>query len=79
MSKVKKQFQQLEEKISRLNVTKAKLEADLATPEVYLDKEKFIDAENRYKKNTGELQKVNKEYESLFERMMILEEAAGLV
>ena len=79
LSKVKKQFQQLEEKISRLNVTKAKLEADLATPEVYLDKEKFIDAENRYKQNTSELQKVNKEYESLFERMMILEEAAGLV
>jgi ATP-binding cassette subfamily F protein 3 len=79
LSKVKKQFQQLEEKISRLTVTKTKLEADLASPDVYLDKEKFIDAESRYKQNTSELQKVNKEYESLFERIMVLEEAAGLV
>ena len=79
LSKVKKQFQQLEEKLSRLNATKAKLEADLAIPEIYLDKEKFIDAENRYKQNTIELQRVNKEYESLFEKIMELEEATGLV
>jgi len=79
LSKVKKQFQQLEEKLSRLNATKARLEADLATPEIYLDKEKFIDTENRYKQNTIELQKVNKEYESLFEKIMELEEATGLV
>ncbi len=79
LSKVKKQFQQLEEKISRLNSVKSKLEADLATPEIYLDKQKFIDAENRYKQNTVELQKVNKEYESLFEKIMVLEEAIGLV
>jgi len=76
---VKKQFQHLEEKISKLNVSKVKLEADLATPDIYLDKKKFIEAENRYNQNTEELKKVNKEFESVFEKMMVLEEAIGIV
>ncbi len=72
--RIKKHFQQLEEKISKLNVEKAKLESDLALPEIYSDKQKFIAAENRYKQNAEQLLKANQEYESLFEKIMALEE-----
>jgi ATP-binding cassette subfamily F protein 3 len=72
--KVKKQFQQIEEKISKLNVEKIKLEADLASPNIYLDKQKFVDAENRYKQNTDQLNTTNQEFEVVFEKMMTLEQ-----
>ena len=72
--RIKKQFQQLEEKISKLNLGKTRLEADLALPEIYSDKQKFLEAENLYKQNTDQLAKFNDEYENLFEKMMVLEE-----
>jgi ATP-binding cassette subfamily F protein 3 len=72
--KVKKQFQQIEEKISKLNLEKIKLEADLASPNIYLDKQKFVDAENRYKQNTDQLNTTNQEFEVVFEKMMTLEQ-----
>ena len=48
LQKAQKLFQQLEEKMTVLNKEKSILESDLALPEIYLDKQKFIDAENRY-------------------------------
>ena len=72
--RIKKQFQQLEEKISKLNLEKTKLEADLGLPEIYSDKQKFLEVENLYKQNTDQLAKFNNEYENLFEKMMVMEE-----
>ncbi len=77
LQRLRKQFQQSEEKVGKLNIEKTKLEADLALPEIYLDKQKFIEAENKYKQNMENLAKTNKEYETLFEKIMVLEETIG--
>jgi ATP-binding cassette subfamily F protein 3 len=77
LQKAKKSFQQLEENISKLNLEKARLETNLATPEIYLDRQKFADTENRYKQNSDQLNKANLEYETLFEKIMGLEETVS--
>ncbi|HXS57330.1 MAG TPA: ATP-binding cassette domain-containing protein [Hanamia sp.] len=74
LAKVKKHFQQLEEKIGQLNIEKAKLESDLASPEIYSDKQKFVEAERLHRQNADQVTKANKEYELLFEKIMELEE-----
>jgi ATP-binding cassette subfamily F protein 3 len=56
---------------------KAQLEADLASPAIYGDKNKFRETEAAYKANTNDLQKANTEYETVFEKMMELEEKVG--
>ena len=76
LQKTQRLFQQLEEKIAKLNKEKTALEADLALPEIYLEKQKFLTVENKYKENSSQLQKANAEYEKLFEKIMELEEKA---
>ena len=73
LQKVKTQFKQLEEKLVSLKKNKTELENKLADPEIYGNKEKFIQAESAYKKATQELDQANKEYEIVFEKMMELE------
>lgn len=73
LQKMQKQFQQLEEKIARLNTEKSSLEAQLSDPETYSDKQKFLQTENAYKKAEDELSRCNAEYEKVFERIMELE------
>ena len=72
--KQKNRFQQLEEKIARLNKKKAELEAGLASPEIYNDKTKFVKTETDYKTTVAELIQLNAEYEVVFEKVMELEE-----
>jgi ATP-binding cassette subfamily F protein 3 len=74
LQKTQRLFQQLEEKISKLNKEKISLEADLSLPGIYSDKNKFIEAENKYNQKTEQLKKANEEYEKLFERIMEMEE-----
>ena len=74
LQKQKNIFQQLEEKIARLNKMKLQLEAELALPEVYADKTKFMTAENACKTNMADLQKANADYQTVFEKVMELEE-----
>ena len=78
LQKIQKRFQQLEQKIEDINKEKNMLESNLALPEIYLDSQKFITAENLYNQKTAELKKVNAEYEVLFEKIMEMENAAGL-
>ena len=73
LQKVQKQFQQAEERTATLTKQKATLEASLALPEIYSDKNKFIQAEADYKKAAAELDKATKEYEVVFEKLMALE------
>lgn len=73
LQKVKTQFKQLEDKLVALKTNKTELENKLADPEIYGNKEKFIQAETAYKKATQELDQANKEYEIVFEKMMELE------
>ncbi len=72
--KYKNRFNQLEEKIAQLNKQKAELEAAMAAPDVYADKNKFRQTEADYNKVTTELSTLNKEYETAFEKVMELEE-----
>ena len=74
LQKAQKLFQQLEEKIAKLTKEKIVLETDLGSPSIYLDKQKFLAAENKYKENTNQLQNANAEYEKLFEKIMEMEE-----
>lgn len=71
--KIKTQFKQVEEKLAILNTNKIDLENKLATPEIYSDKNKFIEVENNYKKATIAFEETNKEYEKLFEIIMEME------
>lgn len=74
LQKAQRNFQQLEEKIAKLKKEKDLLETKLASPEIYLDKRKFVEAEKSYLDKSIQLQKANEEYEKLFEKIMELEE-----
>jgi ATP-binding cassette subfamily F protein 3 len=76
LQKQKSRFQQLEEKIAQLNKKKTELEASLASPDIYNNRTKFVQAETEYKNSTVELDKLNAEYEVVFEKLMELEEKA---
>ncbi|MFT3981269.1 MAG: ABC-F family ATP-binding cassette domain-containing protein [Ferruginibacter sp.] len=73
LQKLKIRFKTLEEKVEKLTANKTKLEAALADPEVYSDKQKFIQAETDYNKAAKELAEANGEYEELFEKIMEME------
>jgi ATP-binding cassette subfamily F protein 3 len=73
LQKVQRQLQQLEEKINATKTEHVSLEAALADPGTYADKNKFLQAETSYKQCTQKLASFNAEYEKLFERMMELE------
>lgn len=73
LQKQQRIFQQLEEKIAALNRQKATLEANLGAPEIYADKDKFLQTEADYKKTADELARLNTEYEQVFEKVMELE------
>ncbi len=73
LQRQQKIFQQLEADISKLTEKKAQLQASLALPEIYSDKNKFVQAEAEYKKAGTELDKLNKQYEEVFEKIMNLE------
>jgi ATP-binding cassette, subfamily F, member 3 len=75
--KHKNRFQQIEEKLAKLNAEKVQLEAAMAAPENYANKDKFHQTETAYKKISGELESLNKEYETVFEKVMELEEKMG--
>jgi ATP-binding cassette subfamily F protein 3 len=73
LQKHQRQFQQLEAELARLNEKKQQLETSLGNPEIYGDKGKFQQIEAEYKKVTGDLEKTNKQYEEVFEKIMELE------
>ncbi len=75
--KNKNRFQQIEEKLAQLNKEKLSLEAQMASPDNYANKDKFHQTETAYKKVTNELTALNKEYEVVFEKVMELEEKMG--
>lgn len=73
LQKLKTRFKNVETEVETLQETKTKLETALANPEIYNDKNKFLETETAYKKATESWEKVNKEYEELFEKIMALE------
>ena len=77
LQKHQRLFQQLEEQIASLQKKKLELEAALASPEIYSDKQKFTQAESNYKNTSDELLRLNKQYELTFEKIMELESSAN--
>ncbi len=73
LQKKQRQFKELEEKISNLNKRKAELEAQLASPNIMSDKNKFLQTERDYKSLTDNLQETSKQYEIVFEEIIELE------
>ena len=73
LQKQQRIFQQLEEKIAKLNEQKLQLENALAAPDTYANKEKFLQTETSYKNVSAELLQLNKQYEQVFEKIMQLE------
>ncbi len=49
------------------------MQASLGLPENYSDKNKCVQAEAEYKKTVAELERLNKQYEEVFEKIMVLE------
>jgi len=73
LQKLQKQFSKVEGSLNELNQQKINIEADLANPEYYADKNKFLELEERYKSVQQKINAANKEYELLFEKIMQLE------
>lgn len=73
LQKIKSRFGQLETKLVELNSNKSTLEAALADPSIYGDKNKFLLAEADYNKAVKELADANAEFEVVFEKMMEME------
>ena len=74
MQKQQRNLQLLEEKLAALSQQKKILEDQLTLPEIYSDKNKFLTTETAYKKCITALETANKEYETVFEKLMELEE-----
>lgn len=75
--KQKRQFEQLEASLNQLKDQKSALEAALADPDTYADKEKFVAAEEAYREACDKFLQLNRQYEEAFEKMMTLEEKIG--
>ncbi|HEY1114911.1 MAG TPA: ABC-F family ATP-binding cassette domain-containing protein [Chitinophagaceae bacterium] len=73
LQKQQRLFEKLEKEIAELNRLKAELEARLGSPEIYSDKQKFFDTENKYKQVSSQLDSANKSYEEVFEKIISLE------
>ena len=76
LQKLQKQFSKLESSLNELNQQKINIEAELANPGNYADKNKFPELEERYKSVQQKIISANKEYEILFEKIMQLESEA---
>lgn len=74
LQKLKRQFDQIEQKLAKTTEEKNRLEEDLSKPDVYSDQKKFSEAEKKYQEMVRQLQQENEDYERIFEKLMILEE-----
>ena len=73
LQKQQKLFQQLEEQIAAQKLKLEELSLALAHPDTYADKDRFKQTENQHQAASQQLQKLEKEYEVVFERLMELE------
>jgi len=73
LAKQQRIFEQLELKISETKEQKKQREISLGLPEIYSDPKKFAETERSYHKLTEELDKLNKQYEEVFEQIVTLE------
>jgi ATP-binding cassette subfamily F protein 3 len=72
LQKQQKALEKIEEQLNKAEASKSKLEQDMADPEIYANKEKFQKVEAEYKLCKSHLDKVQKEYDTIFEKMIEL-------
>ncbi|GAB3431020.1 ABC-F family ATP-binding cassette domain-containing protein [Niabella aquatica] len=77
LQKQQKQFQQTEDALNKNKSLLRELEAKLANPAIYAEKDKFLAVEQEYKKASEENVLLEKKYESIFALLIELEEKAG--
>ena len=75
--KQQKAFERLETELNKARKEKDELEASLADPSVYADKNKFQQLDEAYKKAQAAFEKINSDYDKTFEQLMLLEEKIG--
>lgn len=73
LQKAQKAFERTEEQLGSAGAKKAELEALLANPDIYSDKEKFRQAETDYNNHLSLLRQLQNEYDTLFEKLLELE------
>lgn len=71
--KLRSRFTKLEEEIARMEAEKKSLEALLAAPETYADKNLFQQTERAYQRVQADIAKLHPEYENLFEQLLQFE------
>jgi ATP-binding cassette subfamily F protein 3 len=74
LQKQQRIVEQLEEKIRELQEESRKLELQLASPEIYAEKQKFLDAEAAYKRTDQALSEARLAYDAALEKLIGLEE-----
>ena len=77
LQKQQRLFQQVEEKLAELNKKKSNLESAMTDPGTYSDKNKFLQTEKEYNATNGEISRLSKQYEEIFEKIISLESSAG--
>ena len=70
LQKLQKQFGKVESELEKLKSWQRNIEADMAAPQIYADRTKFLQLENEYKNNDQKIRSLNKEYEELFEKIL---------
>jgi ATP-binding cassette subfamily F protein 3 len=73
--KQKRHFEQLEQRLGAIQKEKTRLEAALADPSIYAQKEKFLSTEQQYATVSEQYVRCSREFEQAFEKMMEMEEA----
>jgi ATP-binding cassette subfamily F protein 3 len=73
LQKQQKRLQQLDADISKTNEEKTKVELAMSDPDSYANKDQFTTLENNYRTIKEKIERMNKEYEEVFERIMALE------
>ena len=74
LQRQQKLFQQAEEALNKNKTVMAQLEKDLADPQIYSDKTRFLKAEQDYASAAKENERLEKNYEAIFTKLMELEE-----
>ncbi len=70
LQKLQKQFSKVEGELERIKMVQKQIEADMAAPQIYADRNAFLKLENEYNSNSQKIASLNKEYEDLFEKIL---------
>lgn len=73
LQRVQKQFSKAEQDLAKAQADVKKLEDQMGNPDNYSDKNKFTTLEQQYKAAQQKAAAANKEYETLFEKVMSME------